>query len=821
MNVNLCPYQGKLLRVSLFLSALLLFVSFGCKKVIEEPGMLGLCPVVVSTNPVNGGTGIGLTTKVEAIFNEEMNPASFNANSFTVFNGNVPIAGTISFNGITASFVPATSLAPNTTFSATIKAGVVDAANNALPADYAWSFTTGAGPDNTAPTVTSTDPVNAKTNVALNAKISATFSELMDSMSVVSSYSLANTTLGGTAVLGAVKYSGQTAVFTPLANLLPNTTYTGTVSTGSKDLMGNTLAASFTWSFTTGTNVDGTVPSVVATVPSNGATGVNVNTKILATFSEAMDPASVNFTTFMVKQGNTAVAGVVTYNGVTATFSPSTNLTASSVYTATVTASAKDLAGNPMAGDYVWTFTTGTTSDAVKPTVTATDPVNNATSVAFDKKITATFSEAMDPLTISTATYTLKNGSSVVPGTVTYSGTTATFNPNSALAPSVKYTATITTGAKDLAGNALNANYSWVFTTDLAPDIEPPAVASTDPAANAVNVAINKKISATFNEVMDAASVTAPGAFTLRNGTTELSGTVTYTGKTVTFSPAVSLLFNTTYTATIAKGVKDVAGNALVSDYTWQFTTVPPTVTPPSNGTLSIFGAIAGTAGMTNTGINTVINGSSGSTAPSTLITGFHEGLSGDVYTETTLNKGNVTGRIYTAPPAPGTATSFGIATQALADATRVYADISPAGRPGGTDPGAGELGGLTLAAGVYRAAGGAFSVVNGNLILDAKGDPNALWIFQATSSLTIGSASAARSVTLINGAQAKNVFWYVGSAATINGAGGGTMTGTIISSAGITISTAGKATQTVINGRVVSLNASVTMVNTTINVPN
>jgi hypothetical protein len=72
----------------------------------------------------------------------------------------------------------------------------------------------------------------------------------------------------------------------------------------------------------------------------------------------------------------------------------------------------------------------------------------------------------------------------------------------------------------------------------------------------------------------------------------------------------------------------------------------------------------------------------------------------------------------------------------------------------------------------------------------------------------------------MINGGLPKNVFWYVGSAATINGAGGGTMVGTIISSAGVTFSTAGNSVQTVLNGRAISLNASVTMVNTTINVP-
>jgi hypothetical protein len=84
-----------------------------------------------------------------------------------------------------------------------------------------------------------------------------------------------------------------------------------------------------------------------------------------------------------------------------------------------------------------------------------------------------------------------------------------------------------------------------------------------------------------------------------------------------------------------------------------------------------------------------------------------------------------------------------------------------------------------------------------------------------------IAGPTGARSVILTNGAQAKNVYWYVGSAATINAAGGGVMTGTIISSAGVTFSTAGNAVQTVLNGRAISLVASVTLVNTTINVPN
>jgi hypothetical protein len=86
---------------------------------------------------------------------------------------------------------------------------------------------------------------------------------------------------------------------------------------------------------------------------------------------------------------------------------------------------------------------------------------------------------------------------------------------------------------------------------------------------------------------------------------------------------------------------------------------------------------------------------------------------------------------------------------------------------------------------------------------------------------LTVGTPSAPESVLLMNGAKASNVFWQVGSAATINGVmGGGTMVGTIISQAGISVSTAGVAAVTTINGRLLALNAAITIVNTVITVP-
>ncbi|MDO9028575.1 MAG: ice-binding family protein, partial [Candidatus Roizmanbacteria bacterium] len=121
-------------------------------------------------------------------------------------------------------------------------------------------------------------------------------------------------------------------------------------------------------------------------------------------------------------------------------------------------------------------------------------------------------------------------------------------------------------------------------------------------------------------------------------------------------------------------------------------------------------------------------------------------------------------------------------------------------------------LGGLNPTPGVY--GGGALDLT-GTLTL--TGDANAVWIFQMASTLVTTSG---RKVILIGNAKAANVFWQVGSSATINGAGGGIVAGTIISSAGATFSTAGNTVITTLNGRALGLNASVTMVNTVINVP-
>ena len=99
------------------------------------------------------------------------------------------------------------------------------------------------------------------------------------------------------------------------------------------------------------------------------------------------------------------------------------------------------------------------------PTVTSTSPIHDATGVSRNNAITVTFSGAMNPASINSSTITLMQGSTVIPGTVAYSGTTATYNPTDNLAALTKYTVTVTTGAKNAAGNSLSAKSEWSFTT--------------------------------------------------------------------------------------------------------------------------------------------------------------------------------------------------------------------------------------------------------------------------------------------------------------------------------------------------------------------
>ena len=732
-----------------------------------------------------------------------------------------------------------------------------------------------------APQVTLSTPADGDTDVSVSTPgITATFNEPIApltgsaSMSVTCVAPCVSPT--GTTALNA---AGTVATFTPTAGttLAPLTEYTVTV-TGARSLAtGLVLPTPHVWQFTTGLGPDTTRPRVTTTVPATASPGpttnVPANRAIVATFTEAMLDSSISDTSFTVTCELPCVnpLSAVEYvaSSRSATFTPAAPLELSTTYTARITAAATDvalneLAGNqaalPAASDYVWTFTTGAILDSTRPTVTSTAPVTTTpgptTGVPNNMAISAIFNEDVAPATVNDTSFVVTCTAPCInpAGAVTYvpSSRTAVFTPAAPLTTGVTYSAEISTAVTDLANNALGGNqapppaastYLWTFTTAAAAPAANLSVDSTNPAPGSSGICPSASVNATFEVPsgtrLDPSTVNASTFIVTGPGVTPVNATSVSldaaTGRIATFTPQSSLVDGVSYTARIiggATGVRDLAvpANSLASDHTWGFTVGPATgacTLPPVLASAEPYGIFGGSAGMTNTGINTVINGDIGTIATGTSsITGFHD-TAGDIYTESVgANVGAVNGRIYTCtnsttgPNSTGpSAPNCEIATQSRLDAEAAYLEL--AGRPSNPAPGA-NLASRTLAPGSYSAPGGSFLIEGGDLTLDAQGDANAVWIFQMASTLTVGGpgAAAPQSIILAGGAQAKNVFWQVGTAATINAGGGGTMVGTIIAQSGVTFSTAGKTAITTLNGRALSLLASVTMVNTVINVP-
>jgi len=606
-------------------------------------------------------------------------------------------------------------------------------------------------------------------------------------------------------------------------------------------------------------------PLVTAVSPINNAIGVPVSSSVAITFDKAM-ATGLNFAVTCVAPcvnptGTVALSAGSTVG--TYTLTSSTALAPLTEYT--VTANAPMSAGGlPLVVPFVSHFVTaGTTADTNRPRVLSTSPVTTSPGptlgVPTNTSVAAVFSKNMNQASVEApATFTVTCATPCVApaGVVSYSvgSRTAVFIPSAPLVTATTYTATISTAAMDLAGNSLAGNqaplpaasaYRWTFTTGAAAAAGALTVQSTSPLSAAAGVCPSTTINATFAVpsglrlnplTVNATTFTvvgpAPGLVPVTAATI---GVDSATGRIATFTPAAALAANTSYSATLlggAAGIKDLANpaNAMAANSTWTFATgastcaIPPAI--PLNSAAT-FGTFGGTAGMTNSGILTVVNGNIGTIATATSsITGFHD-TAGDVYTESVgANAGAVNGTIYTCTNSTTGPTSAGpnavkcaVATQARLDAQAAYLQLTSL--PPGANPGA-NLGSLTLAPGVYTSPSGSFLIQGGDLTLDAQGDANAIFVFQMATTLTVGGpgVAAPQSIILAGGAQAKNVYWQVGSAATINAAGGGTMVGTIIAQAGASFSTVGNVNLVTLNGRAISLGASVTLVNTVINVP-
>src|SRR5664280_2576546 len=439
------------------------------------------------------------------------------------------------------------------------------------------------------------------------------------------------------------------------------------------------------------------------------------------------------------------------------------------------------------------------------PTVTAVVPLDGATGVAISTKIiTATFSEAMNPDTLTTASFTLAcpAGTSVT-GTVTYAGNVATLTlPTTPNLPSnAVCTATVTTGATDVAGTPLASNFVWSFTTavqiipgatcTIATGATIPTVTASDPTSGNQNATTSttgvagsgKLITATFSLAMNPATINSasPGTlstFTLKDMTTAngtiVPGTVAMnTANTIaTFTTSAALLANTSYTAIITTAATSATGTPIACAYAWSFKTagIATGLAPINMGLAAPFG-IAATAGVVNVGATTV----QGDVVLDPLAT----------CNTVTVGSAGLIGSCNSVPPTIiGTVISplypdAGVTSLAVKNALRqTFIDISPANLSTGvyTIPDGTVMGTTGVPVlhkdlfypGIYKTTSGGM-LITGDLTLDAQGDANAVFVFQSDSTLTMaaGAPGSYSRILLINGAKASNVWWWVGSAAT------------------------------------------------------
>jgi hypothetical protein len=405
--------------------------------------------------------------------------------------------------------------------------------------------------------------------------------------------------------------------------------------------------------------------------------------------------------------------------------------------------------------------------DVTFPEVSSTTPIAESVNVAVGADITATFSTAMDPQTLTDKTFTLKHGTTPVTGTVSYTGMIATFNPAVNLLNNTVYTATLSTDVTDLDGNALETDNVWSFTT---PDTIQPSGTLIYPANSATGVPINTSIEITFSEDMDYTTI-IPSNFTVSGGSA-VGGTVTYDkpNKTAVFSPADLLTESTTYTATVTTAVTDLSGNALTLANVWSFETAAAGQgpAPVSLGTAGNFVILAKTA--VSTVPASIITGDVGiSPAAETYLTGFSQ-------TDATgyATSPQVTGFLYAADMTAPTPSNM---TTAISDMETAYTDAAGRPTPDFLDLGSGTLNANTLAAGLYK--WGSSVGITGDITI--SGAANDVWIFQMSGDLKI---DANKSITLAGGALPGNIFWQV--AGEVNMQAGAHFEGVILSQTAI-----------------------------------
>jgi methionine-rich copper-binding protein CopC len=580
-------------------------------------------PSLLSTNPVNGATSVPTTVAPVATFNEALAAASVQASLTGPGSTAVPATVTVGADK-TVTVTPSAALAYNTDY--TVQVTGSDLAGNALGAPAQWSFRTARAasascpcslwPDEATPAVASDSDTRA---IEVGVKFSPASAGFISGVRfykgadntgthVGTLWSLDGTELAKATFTGESAAGWQEVTFAQPVSVTAGTTYvasyhadnggyaatangfanaavtrgplTAPVGTAADPngvyLFGSRAfptAGSTTnyWVdvlFDVASAADVTAPTVSTVAPADQATNVAATAAVDALFSESVAAGSVTMT--LKASDGTAVPGTVTYDAATRTarFNPTSALGSSTVYTATATGT--DLAGNVMVAAKSWSFTTG---DSAPPTVGTRSPADGATAVTATSTVSAVFSEPVNPASIQ---FTLKDGSTAVPGTSSYDAATrkVTFTPTASLPSGRSLTAGLL--AADTAGNVMAAPASWQFTVaDTVPPVVTAVAATGSGTSATVTWTTNESATSVVTYGTSAASLTSTA-----NGTSGSSHSVNLTGLTA----------NTRYYYRVTS--VDPAGNSTTSPATGAAAAqYAPTVSPLSQTSTADFTA--------------------------------------------------------------------------------------------------------------------------------------------------------------------------------------------------------------------------------------
>ncbi|HEY1902662.1 MAG TPA: Ig-like domain-containing protein [Terracidiphilus sp.] len=540
-------------------------------------------PTVINFNPLSGATGLGTNAIIEAQFSAPINPNSVSGVTLTQGGTTVTTSPVVSAGNTVLQLVPATPLAPSTTYTMHI-AGVMDPAGNPV-APVNNSFTTGTTYDiNPATAISSDPPANATVGTNVTPKL--VFNKALNPLTVNNSTFRMYLYDTGQFIPLTVTEStnGMEVTMTPQIPLLANTHYYFQACCGFQDQDGND-GNGVTIYFWTNGGADTTGPTVTVS-PLNAATGIPLNAQVTASVSANIDPTTVTQTSIQVLKSGTPIAGTVTEpNNQELLFTPASALTASTTYTVQVSGFT-DANGNAVV-PFTSTFTTGTIAATGGLTLTSTSIVNGTNVTNNLTPVTLTFNQTLNPSTVNLSTFLVEYSNGGLAGTYVVNGNAVTFTPSNPYPPNATIYVEATGGLTDVAGDAYGGNPGNGFqqlldftTTGSTPDNTPLTVLSVNPTSGATNVRPDMPVSVTFNKSIN------PGTATSNNGgnnallfagqsvqTHGYSITMSPDNRTMTFNSG-TLSTGTAYTIQLlAGGISDPSGNTLAATYSSSFTT--------------------------------------------------------------------------------------------------------------------------------------------------------------------------------------------------------------------------------------------------------